>query len=136
MWQKAGWHNWKNKPSEYYYGRKKCGQIALFTENADYKNLDELATALRNKLPAEYQERNDLVFLVGAELASKANANIQGGHTFILKNNGMNNLYLSNYFGGMPSIIPPQFPKKCAVVTTLKKFKYLHTKNKLSPLYL
>lgn len=109
----------EQNPANIITGGKSAGKIALFTEKADYKNLDELATALRNKLPAEYQERNDLVFLVGAELASKANANIQGAYLYS-ENNGMNNLYLSNYFGGMPSIIPPQFPKKCAVVTTLK----------------
>lgn len=109
----------EQNPANIITGGKSAGKIVLFTEKADYKNLDELATTLRNKLPAEYQERNDLVFLVGAELASKANANIKGAYLYS-ENNGMNNLYLSNYFGGMPSIIPPQFPKKCAVVTTLK----------------
>ncbi|HHF6602298.1 TPA: phage major capsid protein, P2 family [Haemophilus influenzae] len=109
----------EQNPANIITGGKSAGKIVLFTEKADYKNLDELAIALRNKLPAEYQERNDLVFLVGAELASKANANIKGAYLYS-ENNGMNNLYLSNYFGGMPSIIPPQFPKKCAVVTTLK----------------
>ncbi|MBF0750816.1 MULTISPECIES: phage major capsid protein, P2 family [unclassified Pasteurella] len=109
----------EQNPANIITGGKSAGKITLFSEQADYKNLDELATALRNKLPAQYQERNDLVFFVGADLVAKANANIQGAFNYS-ENNGINNLYLSNYFGGMPAIIPPQFPRKCAVVTTLK----------------
>lgn len=109
----------EQNPANIITGGKSAGKITLFSEQADYKNLDELATALRNKLPPQYQERNDLVLFVGADLVAKANANIQGAFNYS-ENNGINNLYLSNYFGGMPAIIPPQFPRKCAVVTTLK----------------
>lgn len=109
----------EQNPANIITGGKSAGKITLFSEKADYKNLNELATALRNKLPAQYQERNDLVFFVGADLVSKADVAIQGD-LVSSGNDGLNNLYLKNYFGGMPAMIPPQFPRKCAVVTTLK----------------
>lgn len=115
-------------PTNVIRSGKSADKITLFSDTADYKNLDELAIALRDKLPLKYQERNDLVFFVGADLVAKDNSNIIGSPASF-NNNGENILYLTNYFGGMPAIIPPQFPRKCAVVTTLKNLSIYTQKN-------
>nr|DAN79299.1 MAG TPA: major capsid protein [Caudoviricetes sp.] len=111
----------QKKPEHVITQGKKAGRISLFAENADYKNLNELAAALRQKLPAHYQNRNDLVFFVGSELAAKEDAiyantieNQRPGDT------AANSHYLANYYGGMPAVIPPCFPPKGAVVTTFR----------------
>ncbi|OWZ81795.1 phage major capsid protein, P2 family [Pasteurella multocida] len=92
-------------------GSKKTGTIKVFGENADYSNLDQLALELRQAIDYRHQQRNDLVFLVGYELVAKENTPIfqQAG---IAHKNALSPHYLANNFGGMPTIIPPNFPKK------------------------
>ncbi|MFC1011013.1 phage major capsid protein, P2 family [Pasteurella multocida] len=100
-------------------GSQKTGAIKIFGENADFVNLDQLALELKQALDRRHQCRNDLVFLVGSELVAKEKTPIYQH----IGNNGQDVLsahYLTNNFGGMPAIIPPNFPEKCAVVTTLK----------------
>lgn len=108
-----------HKPENVITSGKSADKITLFSDDADYKNLDELASALRDKLLPEYQSRTDLVFLVGADLVAKQPSDIFGSG-FDRENHGCNNIYLAQHFGGMPTIIPPYFPRKGAVVTTLK----------------
>ncbi|MFY1028144.1 phage major capsid protein, P2 family [Actinobacillus seminis] len=97
------------------------GQITLFGEGADYQNLDELAFDLKQGLDLRHQSRNDLVFLVGADLTSKETKLIQKQHGLTPTEKaalGSHNLLGS--FGGMNAITPPNFPARGAVVTTLK----------------
>ncbi|WP_241008959.1 phage major capsid protein, P2 family [Aggregatibacter actinomycetemcomitans] len=123
----------QKKPAHVISNGKKTGKIELFSDDADYKNLNELATALRQKLPEHYQNRNDLVFFVGSELAAKEGAiyvspaqNQQPG-----KDTSLNSHYLANYYGGMPAIIPPCFPSKGAVVTTFRNLSIYTQKNSI-----
>lgn len=97
------------------------GKITLFGEGADYQNLDDLAFDLKQGLDLRHQSRNDLVFLVGADLTSKETKLIQKQHGLTPTEKaalGSHNLLGS--FGGMNAITPPNFPARGAVVTTLK----------------
>ncbi|MCT8824369.1 phage major capsid protein, P2 family [Glaesserella parasuis] len=97
------------------------GKITLFGEGADYANLDDLAFDLKQGLDLRHQSRNDLVFLVGADLVGKETKLIQKQHGLTPTEKaalGSHNLLGS--FGGMNAITPPNFPARAAVVTTLK----------------
>lgn len=97
------------------------GKIKIFGDGADYANLDELAFDLKQGLDLRHQSRNDLVFLVGADLVGKETKLIQKQHGLTPTEKaalGSHNLLGS--FAGMNAITPPCFPAKAAVVTTLK----------------
>ncbi len=102
-------------------GGKTENQIKLFGEGADFENLDDLALDLKQGLDLRHQSRNDLVFLVGADLASAES-------TIVAKKYGLQpsersalgSHNLMGSFGGMTAMTPPNFPAKGAVVTTLK----------------
>ena len=85
----------QKKPEHIITQGKKAGRISLFAENADYKNLNELAA------------KEDAIYANTTE-------NQRPGDTVA------NSHYLANYYGGMPAVIPPCFPPKGAVVTTFR----------------
>ncbi|KAA6209309.1 phage major capsid protein, P2 family [Avibacterium paragallinarum] len=96
------------------------GKITIFGSGSYYANLDELAFDLRQGLDYRHQNRNDLVFLVGADLVSKETKLIQKQHGLTPTEKavlGSHNLMGS--FGGMNAITPPNFPARGAVVTAL-----------------
>lgn len=109
----------EQKPENFIQNGKTANNIKIFGENADYSSLDELAIALRQKLAPHHQNRTDLVLLVGLDLITKEK-------NLILKDSNQANTsildshHLLNIFGGLPAIIPPNFPLKGAVVTTLQ----------------
>ncbi|MDA3979031.1 phage major capsid protein, P2 family [Gallibacterium sp. AGMB14963] len=96
------------------------GKIAVFGEGADYDNLDQLAADLKSGLDLRHRDRGDLVFLVGADLVGKEAELINKAHGLTPTEKavlGSQNLLGS--FGGMRAIVPPNFPARGAVVTTL-----------------
>lgn len=98
-----------------------AGKIKIFGAGADFSCLDDLAFDLKQGLDLRHQSRNDLVFLVGADLVGKETKLIQKQHGLTPTEKaalGSHNLLGS--FGGMNAITPPNFPAKGAVVTTLK----------------
>lgn len=98
-----------------------AGKIKIFGTGADFSCLDDLAFDLKQGLDLRHQNRNDLVFLVGADLVGKETKLIQKQHGLTPTEKaalGSHNLLGS--FGGMNAITPPNFPAKGAVVTTLK----------------
>ncbi|MFU2082006.1 phage major capsid protein, P2 family [Gallibacterium anatis] len=96
------------------------GKIKIFGEGADFENLDHLAAELKNGIDLRHRDRNDLVFLVGADLIGKEAELINKAHGLTPTEKavlGSQNLLGS--FGGMRGIVPPNFPARGAVVTTL-----------------
>ncbi len=95
--------------------------LTIYGTGADFASLDDLALELKQALDYRHQNRTDLVFLVGADLANAEaryitkDAKLKPTERAAL---GSNNLMGS--FGGMRSSTPPNFPAKGAVVTTLK----------------
>lgn len=95
--------------------------LTIYGAGADFVSLDDLALELKQALDYRHQNRTDLVFLVGADLANAEaryitkDAKLKPTERAAL---GSNNLMGS--FGGMRAITPPNFPAKGAVVTTLK----------------
>lgn len=92
----------------------------IYGAGDDWATLDDLALELKQGLDYRHQNRTDLVFLVGADLANAEaryitkEAKLKPTERVAL---GSNNLMGS--FGGMQAITPPNFPAKSAVVTTL-----------------
>lgn len=110
----------EQKPENYLtQGKHKRGNIKIFGEDADFSDLNELALSLKEKLHIRHQNRNDLVFLVGSELIAKSN-NVIIDNVHLGRESELEYKKLLSNFGGLPTIIPPQFPSKCAVVTSLK----------------
>lgn len=100
---------------------KSSGKITIFGDNADYANLDDLAFDLKQGLDFRHQNRNDLVFLVGADLVSKETKLIQKKHGLTpTEKAALGSHNLMGSFGGMNAITPPNFPARAAAVTTLK----------------
>ncbi|MEH8109039.1 phage major capsid protein, P2 family [Gallibacterium anatis] len=96
------------------------GKIKIFGEGADFENLDRLAAELKSGIDLRHRDRNDLVFLVGADLIGKESELINKAHGLTPTEKavlGSQNLLGS--FGGMRGIVPPNFPARGAVVTTL-----------------
>lgn len=96
------------------------GKIKIFGEGADFENLDHLAAELKSGIDLRHRDRNDLVFLVGADLIGKEAELINKAHGLTPTEKavlGSQNLLGS--FGGMRGIVPPNFPARGAVVTTL-----------------
>lgn len=99
---------------------KETGKIKIFGAGADYVNLDDLAFDLKQGLDLRHRDRNDLVFLVGADLVGKETKLIQKQHGLTpTEKAALGSHNLMGSFGGMQAIIPPNFPAKGAVVTTL-----------------
>lgn len=94
--------------------------INILGDNGDYPNLDTLALELKQGLDYRHQNRSDLVFLVGAELANaesrllSATAKLKATERVAL-----GSAELMGSFGGMRAITPPNFPATGAAVTTL-----------------
>ncbi|MDP8173672.1 phage major capsid protein, P2 family [Pasteurella skyensis] len=109
----------EQKPANILTGGATDNQIKIFGANADFDNLDELALDLKQGLDTRHQNRTDLVFLVGSDLAC-AESNIVAKKYALTPSEkaviGSHNLMGS--FGGMSAITPPNFPAKGAVVTT------------------
>lgn len=98
-----------------------AGKIKIFGDGADYANLDDLAFDLKQGLHQRHRDRNDLVFLVGADLVSKETKLIQKQHGLTpTEKAALGSHNLMGSFGGMNAITPPNFPARGAVVTTLK----------------
>ncbi|WP_458118773.1 phage major capsid protein, P2 family [Mannheimia haemolytica] len=93
----------------------------IYGNGDDFSTLDDVALELKQALDYRHQNRNDLVFLVGADLANAEaryvtkEAKLKPSERVAL---GSNVLFGS--FGGMQAITPPNFPAKSAAVTTLK----------------
>lgn len=101
-------------------GAKSSGVIKIFGTGADYTNLDDLAYDLKQGLDLRHQSRNDLVFLVGADLVGQETKLIQKQHGLTpTEKAALGSHNLMGSFGGMKAITPPNFPAKSAVVTTL-----------------
>lgn len=102
-------------------GGKTANTIKMFGKGADFDNLDALAFDLKQGLDLRHQNRADLVFLVGADLVGAETQYINKTHGLTPTEKaalGSHNLLGS--FGGLPAIVPPNFPAKGAAVTTLK----------------
>lgn len=107
------------RPQNVYTGGED-NQITIFGESAEFANLDELALDLRQGLDQRHQNRNDLVFLVGRELASKEAKLISKKYGLTpTERAALGSNMLLGSFGGMEGFTPPNFPAKGAVVTTL-----------------
>lgn len=116
-----GWlqHLRNQRPDNVYKGNT-SNQIKIFGEGAEYGSLDELALDLKQGLAFRHQNRTDLVFLVGAELANAESRFIsKAAKLKPTERAALNSSALMGSFGGMQSITPPNFPAKGAVVTTL-----------------
>lgn len=93
----------------------------IYGKGDDWATLDDLALELKQALDYRHQNRTDLVFLVGADLAN-AEARYITQHAKLTPTErvalGSHNLMGS--FGGMVAMTPPNFPANGAAVTTLK----------------
>lgn len=110
----------EEKPENVMKDGATVGKIKIFGEGADFENLDHLAAELKNGIDLRHRDRNDLVFLVGADLIGKEAELINKAHGLTPTEKavlGSQNLLGS--FGGMRGIVPPNFPARGAVVTTL-----------------
>lgn len=108
------------KPENVMKDGATVGKIKIFGEGADFENLDHLAAELKSGIDLRHRDRNDLVFLVGADLIGKEAELINKAHGLTPTEKavlGSQNLLGS--FGGMRGIVPPNFPARGAVVTTL-----------------
>lgn len=108
------------KPENVMKDGATVGKIKIFGEGADFENLDHLAVELKSGIDLRHRDRNDLVFLVGADLIGKEAELINKAHGLTPTEKavlGSQNLLGS--FGGMRGIVPPNFPARGAVVTTL-----------------
>ncbi|AEC18493.1 phage major capsid protein, P2 family [Gallibacterium anatis] len=110
----------EEKPENVMKDGATVGKIKIFGEGADFENLDHLAAELKSGIDLRHRDRNDLVFLVGADLIGKEAELINKAHGLTPTEKavlGSQNLLGS--FGGMRGIVPPNFPARGAVVTTL-----------------
>lgn len=110
----------EEKPENVMKDGATVGKIKIFGEGADFENLDHLAAELKSGIDLRHRDRNDLVFLVGADLIGKESELINKAHGLTPTEKavlGSQNLLGS--FGGMRGIVPPNFPARGAVVTTL-----------------
>lgn len=109
-----------NKPSQVLTGGKTSGIVRIFGENADYKNLDELAFDLKQGLHERHRDAGDLVFLVGADLVAKEASTVYRGNSLIATEKAALTTHdLMKTFGGMPAMIVPNMPGRLAIVTSL-----------------
>ncbi|OOF38824.1 phage major capsid protein, P2 family [Rodentibacter rarus] len=109
-----------NKPTQVLTRGKAENIIRIFGENADYKNLDELAYDLKQGLNDRHRDAGDLVFLVGADLVAKEASIVYRGNSLIATEKAALNTHdLMKTFGGMPAMIVPNMPGRAAIVTSL-----------------
>lgn len=111
----------EQKEENFLTGGAEDNKIKIFGEGADFASLDDLAFELKQGLDLRHQNRNDLVFLVGADLVGRETKIISKKHGLTPTEKaalGSHNLLGS--FGGMNAITPPNFPARGAVVTSLK----------------
>ena len=117
-----GWYQFArdNKASQVLTGGKVASTVRIFGDNADYKNLDELAYDLKQGLHERHRDAGDLVFLVGADLVAKeASAVYRGNSLIATEKAALTTHNLMKTFGGMPSMIVPNMPGRAAIVTSL-----------------
>lgn len=108
----------EQRPENVYKGQG--NKIGLYSTDAEFKSLDELALELKQGLDLRHQNRTDLVFLVGADLANaEARYITRAGKLTPTERAALGSHNLTGSFGGMPAITPPNFPAKGAVVTSL-----------------
>lgn len=90
-----------------------------------HKNLDALATDVRNSMIAEqFAEDADLVVLVGRDLVASEQARLMSEANTPLEN--LCAQKLGSSIGGMTAYIPPFFPKKGFWLTSLKNLQVLN----------
>ena len=95
--------------------------VNIFGDGGEYANLDELALELKQGLDYRHQNRTDLVFLVGADLANAESRFLsKAAKLKATERVALGSTELTGSFGGMTAITPPNFPAKGAAVTTLK----------------
>lgn len=111
----------REQKADNVYKGNNSSEITLFGSDAEFGTLDLLALELKQGLATRHQNRSDLVFLVGSELANAESRYISKAAKLTpTERAALNSNVLVGSFGGMPAITPPQFPTKGAVVTTLK----------------
>ncbi|EIY1687696.1 TPA: phage major capsid protein, P2 family [Escherichia coli] len=117
-----GWMQWMrdNLAKNILTGGKTANKINLATDkDADYTSLDHLAYDLRQGLEPVHRQRTDLVLMVGADIIAKE-ADAAGkmhGRT-PTERAAMKQMDLMGSFGGLPAVVPPQFPARGCVITT------------------
>lgn len=110
----------EEKPQNVMKDGATVGKIKIFGEGADFENLDHLAAELKSGIDLRHRDRNDLVFLVGADLVGKEAELINKAHGLTPTEKAvLGSQNLLGLFGGMHGIVPPNFPARGAVVTTL-----------------
>ncbi|KGQ51397.1 capsid protein [Gallibacterium anatis 10672-6] len=110
----------EEKPENVMKDGATVGKIKIFGEGADFENLDHLAAELKSGIDLRHRDRNDLVFLVGADLIGKEAELINKAHGLTPTEKAvLGSQNLLGAFGGMRGIVPPNFPARGAVVTTL-----------------
>ncbi len=108
-----------NKSSNYLLQGGTAGQIKVGA-SGDYKNLDNMVRDVRNMIDTEYASSGDLVAIIGRDLV----ANDQGkmyaaqGATPTEKERLQNQQVIATY-GGLPSLVVPEFPAKGLLITSL-----------------
>lgn len=118
----TGWLQWMrtNLAKNILTGGKTADKIKVGTDaTADYTSLDHLAYDLRQGLDPVHRQRTDLVLMVGADIIAKE-ADAAGkmhGRT-PTERAAMKQMDLMGSFGGLPAVIPPQFPARGCVITT------------------
>ncbi len=117
-----GWMQFarENKATQVLTRGKTGNIIRIFGDNADYKNLDELAYDLKQGLHERHRDAGDLVFLVGADLVAKEASVVYRGNSLIATEKAALTTHdLMKTFGGMPAMIVPNMPGRAAIVTSL-----------------
>lgn len=90
-----------------------------------HKNLDALATDLRNSIIAEqFCDDDDLVVLVGRDLIASEQGRLMGEANLPTEHNAAQ--MLSKSFGGMKVFCPAFFPRKGLWVTSLSNLQVIH----------
>lgn len=113
----------EQKSANVYLGKGNKGseKIKIFGNGDEFSSLDDLAIDLKQGLDLRHQNRTDLVFLVGADLVNAETKYIsKTAKLTATERAALGSHKLTSTFGGMQAIIPPNFPAKGAVVTTLK----------------
>ena len=121
-----GWMAWmrKNLKKNILADGKNTGKIYLGTDDngaikADYACLDHIAYDLRQGLDPVHRQRTDLVLMVGADIIAKeADATGKMHGRTPTERAAMKQHDLMGSFGGLPAVIPPQFPARGCVITT------------------
>lgn len=110
----------ENKAENMIAQGKTANKIKIFGEQADFKNLDELAYQLKQGIGDQHRDGNDLVFLVGSDLVAYQSQQIYGTHALTpTERAALKTNELMSTFGGMPAITPPNMPGRLAIVTSL-----------------